>query len=408
MTMLKFQDINVMEFDINKGRYTVHNENFMPFLMRNRIVDTRQINDKPLQQQLETVRANDRILQNFFDNRVLSINRTNAKKILITLNFVPSFTRQNTEHLIFLGKGLSVADDFWITNNRDEKWADVNLRENPLHEILARVALFGDTTLTVSGNVVSSPELTNQGTYPKAWFKKADGLYLYKGAKNDDAPRKEVAVSNILDCTNVPHVSYSLETIDNKAYSVCKNICSNEYSLVAAFEVTEWCKQTNTSAYQFFQKTDAENFNKMLIVDYLISNSDRHGKNWGFYMDSHTGELSGIHPLFDHNLAFDAYGMSKPDGGESRVLIKTSKQDAAMDAMNRCDFQTTSSISPRMFLEPCHYESFISRCQKLGLDANPKRRINREPQPAKHKQVGKHTVTNGETHTSDQSAMKYR
>lgn len=39
---------------------------------------------------------------------------------------------------------------------------------------------------------------------------------------------------------------------------------------------------------------------EMWIVDFLISNRDRHGQNWGFYYDTETMEILGCRPLFDH------------------------------------------------------------------------------------------------------------
>lgn len=64
---------------------------------------------------------------------------------------------------------------------------------------------------------------------------------------------------------------------------------------------------------------DAESIYQMCIVDYLISNSDRHGKNWGFYVNNDTGKIVSCHPLFDHNNAFDEEQMADPTGGASLV-----------------------------------------------------------------------------------------
>lgn len=39
----------------------------------------------------------------------------------------------------------------------------------------------------------------------------------------------------------------------------------------------------------------------MIVIDYLINNSDRHDYNWGIYYNPNTGKEISLHPLFDHN-----------------------------------------------------------------------------------------------------------
>ena len=43
----------------------------------------------------------------------------------------------------------------------------------------------------------------------------------------------------------------------------------------------------------------------MLVFDTLIGNTDRHLLNWGVLVDNSTGNIIGLHPLFDHNCAID-------------------------------------------------------------------------------------------------------
>lgn len=64
-------------------------------------------------------------------------------------------------------------------------------------------------------------------------------------------------------------------------------------------------------------RIDADSIYKVFIIDYLISNRDRHGGNWGFFYNCNTMEILGCHPLFDHNNAFDRALMQDISGGES-------------------------------------------------------------------------------------------
>lgn len=115
------------------------------------------------------------------------------------------------------------------------------------------------------------------------------------------------------------------------------------------------------------KKLDAENYYKTIVVDYLISNSDRHDQNWGFYMDNDTGELIGLHPIFDHNNAFDNGDMESISGGDSLMMLGKTKQEAAKYAINRCSFKIKSVFPEKFFPDNRSFMSFTTRAMELGI-----------------------------------------
>ena len=303
----------------------------------------------------------------FFHNRTLSIERRNAKQILNALKIPQSDTDSNVSKMMILCKGLSASDDYWITNHPEkEHWADNNLRDNPLHEVLAQISLYGDAPVTITGEV-RTPELTGQGAYAKAWFRENHQLYLYE-ASTDHGRESEVEaeVSRILDYTNAPHVHYDFEVRNGKRCSKCLNLCNEDVSMVSAFEVMKWCNRTGQDFDRFVREKAPENFYKTVIVDYLISNNDRHTGNWGFYMDNKTGEITGLHPIYDNNNAFAQQDMSRVDGGESLMMVGKSKKDAAKYAVKHCHFHI-DRIPSKVFLSKAHEKSFKKRAELLGL-----------------------------------------
>ncbi len=48
-------------------------------------------------------------------------------------------------------------------------------------------------------------------------------------------------------------------------------------------------------------------YKKMLILDALVSNLDRHEFNFGVLKEVDTGKVVGFAPYFDHNLSLNAY-----------------------------------------------------------------------------------------------------
>jgi hypothetical protein len=137
-------------------------------------------------------------------------------------------------------------------------------------------------------------------------------------------------------------------------------------SIVSAEEVYRNCACRGKNFLDTALSIDSEMIYKTCIVDYLISNPDRHRKNWGFYRDNGTGALCACHPLFDHNRAFDADDMAG-DGGESLIFCGMSKKEAALDAMKKCDFKTVKPLTRDLFLDGEMYDSFMRRACELGL-----------------------------------------
>ena len=213
-----------------------------------------------------------------------------------------------------------------------------------------------------------TPELTGQGAYAKAWMREDDGLYLYKASTvNGNESAIEAEVSNILDYTNVPHVHYELMFLNNLEVCRCKNMCNDSFSIVPAGDISSWCSRAGIKFDDYVVGTDPENFYKTVVVDYLVSNSDRHINNWGFYMNNKNGNIESMHPLFDHNNAFDPGDMASKDGGESMMMPGLSKKEAAELAIKSCHFKINEPIPLSVFIDRSHEDSFMERASSLGL-----------------------------------------
>lgn len=363
MTYLKLEDTEILKFDLEKKYYEIIRPELLPFSLRDRLIDTTECNKDDMS---DIWFNNQDLISKFFYNRALSVNRENAKYIMNQLGIRQNNDFESRYKIMVLCKALSVADCYWITDNNNEKWKDVNLSENPLHETLQQIALFG-RSLTVTGKL-RSPEITGQGAYAKAWYRENGKLLLFKASsQNGNESEREVSASNILDCFNVPHVHYELTKKDNKLVCKCENMNFKNTSLVDSIDFDFWITKNGLNFYEEARKIDSEMFYKTIIVDYLISNSDRHGGNWGFYMNNQTGKIICMHPLFDHNNAFDNGFMEDKNGGMCQLIPGKTQREAALYAIKHCDFRCIKPVTKNMFLNEQMYESFMSRACELGL-----------------------------------------
>lgn len=348
----------VAQFDLTKGIYHELMPNLMPF----RIRDALQPGDT-----LAHIQMNYDTVVDYLSSRVLDLDRENAKKLLNAYHFTQSQSPVAKARIAITCKAVSMTDTYWLQTEEDNiNWDTIDPKHTSLSEIVTHIALSG-SSLTLNGKP-HTPELTGHGSYAKAWVREEDGAYLYKKPGNHGTESDiEVSVSKILDCFNIDHVGYENCEFDGEPMCKSKNMATDQLSIVTAEDVYVYCNRHERDFLQFALNLDQEAIYKMCVVDYLISNSDRHLQNWGFYMNNATGSLLCCHPLFDHNNAFDTKFIHDKTGGESLVFEGQSQQEAAQYSLKRCPFTSHAAVSRQAFINEEHYESFMERASELGL-----------------------------------------
>lgn len=360
---LMIENTPVLQFDNSTGIYKSLNEDLMPISLRGSFVNE----DAKTEDSFSLRIKNWNTFSSFLARRVLTIDRENAKKLLNAYNLSQSQDPLTKVKIAIACKAVSMTDNYWLRDeNSNEKWEDVNPRKNSLNKIVASIMLNG-SSLTLTGKP-HTPEFTGQGVYAKAWIRKDNNTYLCKkSTKNGNESEIEASVSKILDCFNVPHVKYEMDMYEGANVCKCENMANDALSIIPAEEVYSYCNKKEISFTAKALEIDSEMFYKTCVVDYLISNSDRHIANWGFYMNNKTGNFICCHPLFDHNNGFDKGDMEDTDGGRSQMFPNKSKKEAALYSIKKCMFKNIKPIKKDFFLSDEMYESFMKRAVELGL-----------------------------------------
>lgn len=374
-TYLMLGDTPVMLINVDDSVYEELEPSLVPFALRGTIkkyvprnAETKEEIEKELSRKNKITDFNKESFTNYLADRILHISKSNYKKIVNTLGYSQKQNPKVRAGIAVSCHAASMSDNYWLKPvNSDLQWKDVDLKNNSLSEAITLVALHGKS-VTIQGRPHTG-ELTNLGTTATGWRREAGETYLYKkNVQGGHNAATEINVSNILDCFNVPHAIYEhAEDEYDKNMCKCKNLCTKELNMVDATDVMLYGKRKYGDEYKYILDIDKENIYKMCIIDYLISNSDRHSGNWGFYMSSKTGNLLCCHPLFDHNYAFDREDMIAVDGGPSKVFDGKSKKEVAEFAIKNCNLKCIAPVKRDMFYNKEEYESFMSRAVELGL-----------------------------------------
>lgn len=369
---LMFGDIEVLQFNLSNNIYNILNDKYMPYGLKNKVHElpttTFGMTEDEINNKINMASYNMDNIRRWFAQRTLSLSRSNAKKLFNLVNFAQLEDTYNKYNIAVTCRGISVLDKYWVRFDeidRDIGWDNVDIKRNHLNEIVAQVALHGDS-LTFQGSF-NTPEFTTKGIFPKAWRRHNDGnLWLHKlGINGSNHSRIEVMVSDILDKCNVDHVHYEAGIDDGQYVCMCPCISNDKYSVISAHEYNLYCNENNLNLIDEIMRIDHDGYYKMHIVDYLICNHDRHPHNWGFYMNNETMEVDSLHPLFDHNNAFDNKFLPN-----QRNVINPAYKDMkhkAEFAMTEVDFHFTKPIMEEDFIDVEYYEAFMKHADDLGV-----------------------------------------
>jgi hypothetical protein len=225
--------------------------------------------------------------------------------------------RENVEsnrELLIKNLGLGLSDHYWI--KREEEgytWKGVNFFENPFGGAGDDIFI-GEYEGTADGGL--TPNGASSGMLPKKWILKNGERYLLKGSEDvyRQEPFNEAGASEFLNQLGVDHVGYELTWYKDNAYSVCKNMLGSGNELVSAYSIQKMKpRDTGVSQYEHYIDCCAmlglgggtrAALEKMIVIDYVIGNPDRHWSNFGILRDAETLKAEKIAPLYDNGAAF--------------------------------------------------------------------------------------------------------
>lgn len=215
----------------------------------------------------------------------------------------------STKMLLIRCCGLSLSDQYWIyPEGTSLTWDEINFFENAFSDDIGDV-IFGSKEKGKAFNL-SSPDNTTDGNLKKRW-KIIDGKRcLVKGGTNPfrQQPFNEVIAAGIMECLGIPHIPYTVMWHQGSPYSVCEDFITGDTELIPAWRIMQIQKQDNsTSRYQhFINCCDALGIqdvipylDRMIVLDYIIANEDRHLNNFGVIRDAETLEWIGMAPIYD-------------------------------------------------------------------------------------------------------------
>lgn len=312
--------------------------------------------------------ATDRIsLNRWWTNRSIPNSRIGLKYALIVLK-IPT-----PELLMRASYGLSLSDQYWICPEYTSiKWQEINFFTNDFSQDVGEV-LFYSKKPGKSSNLMSPDNVTN-GWLRKKWEIINGKRFLIKGGNQE--PLNEVIASNLMRrTTSVNFVPYYLMTEGGKPYSLCENFITPNTEFITACSIFKTQKKKNHISYyqHFLNCCEAlgipnyqDSLNKMLTIDYIIANTDRHLNNFGAIRNADTLEWIGMAPIFDSGTSLWCE--------QSIDQIKTSKDCIPGKPFKTNHKQQIKLVTDFTWLDFKRLDSFMEESNELLASINFQRR----------------------------------
>ncbi|MCR4648653.1 MAG: HipA domain-containing protein [Lachnospiraceae bacterium] len=247
-------------------------------------------------------------------NRAIPDNRKELSKIL------KNSKCDNSLQFMSKNLALSLSDCYWVCpTSLSKKWEEVNLFQN-FKEVSFKDKAGNDFSNNPNGSLNGSMD-------KEAYFENNEWiLKKYRETHLGEQCINEV-FSNLINEKQgfTDYVKYRLQFKDNKCEScTCRFFTNAKLEFVAAYIFTAYKSEKNfLSNYEQYinlckefglDEQDVRSFmDYQTLLDFVMTNTDRHYQNFGVLRDPDTLKISGLAPVFDcGNSMFykDCYNMT--------------------------------------------------------------------------------------------------
>lgn len=214
--------------------------------------------------------------------------------------------------------GATITDNYWVRPVGSElTYADVKF-DNDYFSNLALKGTYDSFNRAANSKHSRTPELTNVGSFEKCWKLRDGKWWMYKKANHNEL-FSELFVFELGKALGMNMAHYE------RGQGVIKTLDFTDSASVN-FEPTSTFMGDNEDyedVVSELQKICPEaigDYIKMIFLDTIVANPDRHTNNFGLLRDVKSGKFIGFAPNFDNNMALIARGYPKKSSSKDLLI----------------------------------------------------------------------------------------
>lgn len=252
----------------------------------------------------------------WLETRAIDSHRANSRLLKKALRL----TERDDIGSVLSVNAVTITDNYWI-KPIDSNLCYADVRFN--NDYFANLALTGNyDSFNRAANSKNSrtPELTNTGSFEKCW-KLIDGeWWMYKKANHEEMFSElfiyQLGIElgfNMAEYKSGKGIIKTKDFTDNAAvnFEPAFNFMNNNEDYIATINaLRDLCPYC------------IGDYVKMIFLDTICANPDRHTFNFGIFRDTETGDVLGLSPNFDNNMALISRGYPKNIKRKNDVLVR--------------------------------------------------------------------------------------
>lgn len=247
----------------------------------------------------------------WLEGRAIDSHRTNSRLLKKALRLA----NKDDANTVLAVNAVTITDNYWFKENgSDLTWEDVRFKEN----YFDMLALRGDFEC-FNRPASRTPELTNIGSFEKCW-KLIDGKWWLYKTGNDFEYFSEVFIARLAEKLNLPIAKYELSENYVRTLDFTNGNAFNFESAESLVGDDEFY-DVNFDKFLSISKEIASDYLRMIYLDTVCYNVDRHTKNYGVLRDTKTGAIVSLAPNYDNNIALISKGYPKTTDRSNDKLI---------------------------------------------------------------------------------------
>lgn len=242
-------------------------------------------------------------IQDWLADRAFDSTRGHSR----TLKRISNLTAKTDAEIALHFYGATITDNYWVktAENNNLTYEDVRYKTDQLFHL----ALNGDSSdLNHKPEDIKSPQFTVSGCLEKGWSLENGVWFLYK-RDNPVEQFNELFVSDVSNVLGVKSVIYLPTTSGVKSANFAdKYNFEDMRGLIGENGYADYNSVYDRIKNRFGNEAAME-YVKLIYIDAVCCNQDRHSKNFGILRDIHSGAFVSLAPNYDYNISLFGDGI---------------------------------------------------------------------------------------------------
>lgn len=251
----------------------------------------------------------------WLETRAIDSHRANSRLLKKALRLAEKDDVSTVVHV----NGATITDNYWIREiGSNLTYNDVKFSDDYFSN-LALKGNYDSFNRAANSKRSKTPELTNVGSFEKCWKLRDGKWWMYKKATHDEM-FSELFVYELGQELGMNMAIYERGEGYIKSLDFTDGASVN-FEPASSFVGDNDDYVVVVKALESICPSAIPDYVRMIFMDTICANPDRHTNNFGLLRDIKTGELIGFAPNYDNNMALISRGYpSKP--GSKDMLIK--------------------------------------------------------------------------------------